>query len=569
MNVFRRIAQALAAVAVLIVLAVQAPAQERNVAPLLDQISERAQVVILVPSLAKLSDKLAMVEEALQLGAPELNDALGQFKMVSGLTQGLNDEGAMLLVLEELGGALMGGQPRAYLLAPVRDYEAFLGNFQAQAAANATVAELQLDTGHTCFARKLEGYALLGQTRELVQAYQPARKSDAWLKKVGPLGSHYLTSSDISVIVDVESLSATLAGLSGMVQMLSEMQLANRPQDEQAAARAAAQWFMQGINNVVRDGAALVIGTDVTDGGVGLSLAIQFKANSELAKRFVGGGGAASHLDRLPDKPWLMALSMNAEALGFAHFAESIVPIIEAEDAALAEHFQTMLPNLRAMRGVSMLLMPPTADDDPGVMYVNTPDANAYRQTVGDYIKALNGKTLPGTDQPMTTTYNAGRLKIGDVSVDQYEQRLGAELTGSGYIAAHGEHVVQVTSPDMQLLTDAIKALDANQGVGAGGTIRQTRQSLSPDPALELYVDLSMVVSRAMGALAGAGFNRAGPQANAGQVEASAPIALSVSVREGGLVIRQFVSMEAARVMQTFMPMLQQLVPVDPQAAPF
>src|SRR5689334_14436438 len=125
---------------------------------LLDQAPADSPVVIYVPSLSQLSQKLATFNDAAGLGMPNLVDALGMFKQQLGATKGLKDDGAMMIVITDphiVEAADTGNGPPTLLFLPTSDYGALvtaLGGKPEDAIASVTMPGKRPG-----FARKLEG----------------------------------------------------------------------------------------------------------------------------------------------------------------------------------------------------------------------------------------------------------------------------------------------------------------------------------------------------------------------------------------------------------------------------
>ncbi len=541
MNRFGRISRTIVALVMLSVAATHAVAQANRIAPVLDQVSERAQIVVVAPNLSRLSEKLALLNESLELGVPELADVLGEFKRDAGVERGLADNGALVLVVEDATTALMGGQAKVYLLVPVSDYDAFIGSFDA--TVDGPVAQLNSATGDPNFIRKVGNYALVGETSAAVQSYQPANNGAKWIRKAGDLGGNALAGGDVAMVIDIESMSMTLAGMTTMLQFMAEMGIANAPPEQQASARAGVQWLIQGFQAFVRDGSALVVASDLTEQGIGGSIAVQFKENSALAKRFANGGKAADHLARLPDKPYLVAMSANTDAFNIAGIAESILPLIASTDVPAADAFKAMLPIVQQMRGMSLVVAPPTDEtQEPSVLtYMNVTDAAAYRDAFKKYLAQIDGKPATAADPTtVATRYTANQLKVGDVAADQYEIRTDALTAQTGYLVGKDEHILHTNVADAQVLRDGLAAMTRTNGLGANGDIAQTRKSLLPDSAFELFINFDAVMALAA-AMEG------GPVDNTGK---AGLIGVSISIGEGGAVLRQWTPMPAAKIIK-------------------
>ena len=103
---------------------------DAQVEAVLDLAAPDADAIVVVPNLSGLSRGLAALQQALGLPLPQMDDALGAFKRQMGMVEGLNDNGAMLLVTQDLVSALTTEPPRlpsVVLIMPTANYAAFVG----------------------------------------------------------------------------------------------------------------------------------------------------------------------------------------------------------------------------------------------------------------------------------------------------------------------------------------------------------------------------------------------------------------------------------------------------------
>src|SRR5690554_3435335 len=109
-------------------LALGAPRVEaqQTLPPVLDLVSAQSQVIVVIPSLSRLSERMGQVNDAAGFGIPGLGDTLGEFKRSVGIVRGLRDDGPMVLAFHRIDAE--GGLPFTMLL-PVSDFGAFVGNF--------------------------------------------------------------------------------------------------------------------------------------------------------------------------------------------------------------------------------------------------------------------------------------------------------------------------------------------------------------------------------------------------------------------------------------------------------
>jgi hypothetical protein len=580
-------------------------AKAADVRSALNQVPENAPVVIVVPSLAGLSQKISMLNDAMGLGIPQLADALGEFKRSFNMNNGLREDGPLLLVVASLEGLENPGQgePPVVMLVPVADYKAFIGNFQG-ADAEAAIAQLQGPNGQQLFARKADEFAVVGSDKALVEAFKSGGKGDAMLASAGKLGGKYLSGSDAAIYFNVPVMEPKL-GPALQKAMAEAQAMAAQQQGAQGAPdpelmKAVLSMYNDLLTMMLRDTSAGVMALDINELGVGFTGAAQFKQGSQMAGFFKNGAAASDKLEKLPNQPYLMASAMNLEGLALKPLIEGVLNRLPAnQQGGVAQVVRAALPLIEKTKSTAAAYYVPPQNAGlmgglfQGLTIVETTDAKGYVQAFKDQLTALNqvkiempaAPAAPGADpgaadaQPegpqamtFTTQFTPNAIQIEGVTVDQYQlqysfppammQQMGQMGpmmmmmggTGqTGYIAAVDDKmVVTTTTLSADIARQGIAALKAGKGLGTQQTITQVRQNLTPNPSVEAYLSVSGVMDVANPFMAMMGV----PQIQVPQN--LPPVGSSMSVQDGGAAQRLFVPSPVVRfVSDTIIPLVR------------
>ena len=532
-------------------IAITAPAMGQNadLPDILNLAPANAPVVVVVPSLSGLSQKIAKLnQDALGSSVPYMFDVLSTFKAMTGISTGLNDNGSLMLVVTS---AQIAAKPQMVMVIPVLDYAAFVGNFGGNAAD--PIATLAPPHGSAGFAKQIDQYAVVGESREDVENYQPGRAIDPIAAKVGTTGKRCLTTSELMVIIDIAALAPVLEpALQEMRNSLGEVsnQMAQMPQGPPPGAELVPIMmtvYMNAIDALVRDTSAIVTGLDISPQGVSWTGSAQFKNDSHLASIFTTGGGAAQQLDRLPNQPYWMASGMDLRGIATPTLAQDLLAAFQNQNEEDAEQdpFKLGLLIQQTAQLITQTTAMSTVYYQPaqpvmmggnflnGVAVYETTDAPAYTQTIQEYFQTMgefftqindlaqqaaahanpeeNG--LPQSQQPMSisTQYTPNALQVNGNAVDEYEikytfppemmQDMGPAgpmmmmmmggASQSGYVTTKGKFVVMTTTRDPQALQQALDAVDKNTGLGTNAAIKQVRQTgVLPNSSMESYLSI-------------------------------------------------------------------------------
>ncbi|MCC6679798.1 MAG: hypothetical protein IT445_02745 [Phycisphaeraceae bacterium] len=529
-------------------------AQAATAAEALDQVSAEAQIVVLVPQMSDASRKLSAWAQA--AGLPQQpGDTLGDFKRSLGIDAGIDDNGSMLVVVQNLQATQEpGGEPDVLLVFPVSDYAAFVSNWQGAAEG---VAQLTMPGEETGFARQIGDYAVVAEKRELVEAYTPAGAGQQIIESLGAGGSEVLDGSDAAIYLNLEKAGPTIAAMIEQVmqQVEANMAMSGAPSSQQA--QQVFSMYAAAARAVINDSSSILLTMDVADSGIGLHKLVRIKSGSTLAGYFPGGKStAASQLARLPKQPYIFAASVDCKAIDLAKVYTTMG---QQDNAAMQQmlgpawdtavelvgktevaSFVFYTPDQMAMMSGSLMNV---------LTVVQTADGPAFVGLLRQYMEQLNGmsvpiapaptsespapasespapasaETAPAEGQPSaqpaapamtySTTYKPGALTLSGVSVDQFQiqtvmppemmQQMGpmagfvnAFMSYRGFIASKDKQVVVTTSADPQMVTNTLDVAATAEGIGFDGAIADQRHNNLPgNSAMECYIDLGGIAS--------------------------------------------------------------------------
>lgn len=549
----------------------------------LHAVSPDPAVLVVIPNLSQFSHKVADLNDRLDLGHPQMTDLLGEFKLQTGIEQGLDEAGSLAIVISDLTGSINRNEEPAFImLVPVSDYTAFVRNFNGQPGVALT--ELTMPDGKPGFAKNIGQYAVLGQNRKVVAAYQPSGGTQQLSQCLGKVGQQCMRSSDAVLMINVEKLAPALEPklqrlIDEAMQQLDHVSTADPAADMLPMGKAVLTMYANAIKAGLRDTSSVVIGLDLSDKGFGLTESAQFKPGSFLAKVFSDGGGAANQLSRLGDQPYLVAMAMDLQGLDCGALVDELLAGLPEEQQLgwLGPVIQQGIALARPLKGVASVYYPPS---QPGAMGQNmftgvavyhVDDAPAYLRATQKYIEACDAMSFPaagsgraadgGADgQPQETTvdatYTPNVLQVDGIQVDQYETRINFPPSAmqemgpmmpimmmmgaggqSGFLAAKGDYVVATTKPDAQLIKRALASLDSQAGLGSRGAIAAVRRSLPADLTYEMYISVTGITDTANSFMTMFGM----PPVEAPQN--LPPIAMGVAVQNSGVISRLFVPM--------------------------
>ena len=251
-------------------------------ASVFEQAPADALVVIRVNNLEQVSGRLGKLARDLGIAAmvPPAQDPLGAAQDALGIANGLNKTGdAAFVVIDP--DQVDDGEP-VYLVLPVSDYQAFLGNF-ADATTEGEVSVIRFGPGgEPSYMANWGEYAVISPNRSLVGA-KPAEPF-----KVSPAAEREATSKDMVMIANIAAVRAKLLPLleDGRADFIDEV-LEELPDDEKAQKfKPTLTVALNQLINVgeafLRDGTNSTVGLSFAGDGIGITVLSEFAPESYL-----------------------------------------------------------------------------------------------------------------------------------------------------------------------------------------------------------------------------------------------------------------------------------------------
>lgn len=582
----------LLAVACLIPAMQAAPAVAQTPLPdVLNLAPKGAEVVVVVPNIASLRKKFDSFSEALGLkNMPGYVNPIDEMKRELKIGDGFNENGSALIVLTGLKNSIENGEePDIVVAVPVTNIDKFLSQYKP--TKDGDIYSFDSPNGKG-FARSVGKHCVMSPVKASVVDFKPGNGADTIGKAAGTLGRRYLTSSDVAIYVNVETLAPILRQkLDEAYKDMGDLFDAfGQGDDAQAqvmkSAKAMVAMMFEGLDSMLRDTNAAVIGSDMDSKGIGMTFTAQFRENSQLAKIFPGGGNAANLLAKLPGDPYMFAGAMDFRGINLAKVADSVAKQMPKDGGWISDMIKQSLPLLSKAKGMAQVYQVP---QNPagilggfgGLSIIETDNADEYLKVNQKYVQSMNNLKMelgPDPDgKPMVLTfaskYDAGVFQIDGVSVDQYQIKMnmppellrqmgpmagvmmGMGMTNqTGYVAKKGKFVLMTTLADTNLVKSGLKALGEGKGLGTDGPTAMTRKAgLPAKSAGEFYISVGGIIKTIQPFLAMMAPN--GPQIQV--PENLPPIALGMSAEDSGMAVRFYAPMPLIQWVKDFAMQMQ------------
>ncbi len=552
-----------------------------DLAAVMDQASAGADMVIAVPSMSKLNEAIAELNAKLGIQQPEMEDALASFKQEMGVSEGIDDNGPMLMVIQDLATPMQeDSEPDALILMLVTDYATFVKSINGT-PDGVTEVQLQSDTG---FAKQLGNFAVLGETKESVEAYAAGEQGAAMLKTIGSYGQSYGSSSLISVYFNLADLAPAFNAQieEGIAQMKAELENSDVEQtfDTEKMATAYASLGKTFVNGTQ----AVLFTMDSTEAGAGFAMGAGLKEGSDLAGYFTGKSSDGSVLARLPDQSYLYASGIDLAGINIDPLIDMAGEVMEAMSegpmAGMMAQSKQTLDMMKQVQRFGQVWYAPNAADPMAMMsggfmsFLNVyedetgQDGNAMRDQWQKSMEAMGQVAVPldeaeeAAQMTMDVTYQPSAMQVEGVRVDQYQinMQLPPEMMQGnpmammmmngygGYVAATDDAVMMTTGgTDPKLITDGLKAIGKNDGLGSAAKLNDLRANQLPEALFaEGYLSIAGVADMANPMLQM--FGGMPPV----QVPADlSPIAMGLGQQDGSLGGRFFIPMDVMLFVKT------------------
>lgn len=316
-------------------------------AQVLKQVPADTLMLVKLTNARQVSDKVAKLSETLGIAQfqPQMKDPLGFAKEQLGVTQGIKEDGDVVLAFLDPAAIGQRGDESILVLIPVTDYQQFVGNFQG-AQQDGEVTEARI-TGETSFIAQWGDYAAISPSKDVV-----SKRPEAAISVRG-LAVQELERKDVVFYANMEKLRTTVipALQESRPQFLEELERNMNADPQQAiyipVAKAAAEQGLNALEGFFRDAQGATIGLNLDEGGISTSAMAEFSDGTYAAQKIEALKPAGDQIVRgLPMGDYLLfgGTALNGQVLigvinDFADPVLAELNKIEAPEAAKVRTF--------------------------------------------------------------------------------------------------------------------------------------------------------------------------------------------------------------------------------------
>jgi len=501
---FRRIAMCVVATAAL---ASQAPAQLPAV---MRHVPQDALATVVIPSIDQLDRSVTGVTAALEMPAAA---SPKQMLAMMGLREGVDFTRPVAIVIGANVAEM--GDDAVALLAPTTDYAAMVAQFQPEQQNGLDAFELN---GAPAFAKPLaDGYALIGPSADVISNYEGGMDAGAMADALGLAGLAVTEKSDIYLVANMPAIAAIvrpmLAEARGELaeQGAAIAAMSGQDPEEFVAQMQASFDFIDQFMGEARGG---VLGASAGPLGISFDMATAFTDGTQMAGWFDAPGDSASLMQRLPDKPYLLAGAADLSSPGMQDAMEAYAKF--AKGAAIGMpglenlDMEAALTNLNgyafgAYQNPAGLMGGLFAG---AVLYADSDNPGEMRNFIRDTLNTLGN--VEGA--PFTTHFNEGAVEINGGAADSWgmtvqpdpNNPMGAQAMQmmfgpgggpSGLLATTDGGVVMTYSQNSQNLADAMRVNPANS-LGGNQLLAQVAANLPEPRTAEMYYGVQSILEQ-------------------------------------------------------------------------
>ena len=574
-------------------LAVAQEAAEQAFSPqtTFDLIPAGADIAIVIPDLARFGQKMAMVNRLLELDSAGMADVMEEFRSAAGMRKGVADRGGAVVSMSLSDQASDPGRPAALLVLPVSDYASFTADLGGD--DRTAITALTMSSGMTVHCKKAGAYAVLGARKDMVAAYQPSGAGSGFVAGgTGGMAIEQLASSDVAVVLNIESMRPLLTVLSeGMLTTMQERFAEAPPVGGKIGSqvvKAVGAIAADAVRGALRDISLMALTVDISEDGIALTAAAQFRAGSDLAALFgeSAAGAQSSVLAKFPADPYLKAESMNMSGIHVAKVVAMLETYLTRNELPwLAKIVDSQIPvavleKIKSASSVSYMpdqvnMMSMGAQFGGGSV-IETDDARGFVAAFRAYVEGLHNTTidlpaLPGpsgtaaADAPpikikLTGIYNSDAQEVIDnVQIDLYSisydlpfplmTAVGPEVSMAlnsvrekrGFVAVVDKFVIMTSTDDDQLLRAMLSSVKQNKGLGKNKGLTMVAGHLQSDAAYRGYLSIADIVASARAVITASVPLNEAPQWS--EFEDLPPIGWALVVNQEGVAKRLFLPM--------------------------
>lgn len=523
------------------------------------QIPGDAPVFIAAPKLSKLLAKIAVINQKLGFNQMRMNNTLGFAKAMLGLMAGVDDAGGAAVVLTDIPISKMGtpgtpggaAEPKVLVILPVSNYQTFLGNFGVNSGNGVQSVTMMNKQMHV---KQVGRYAVISDDQAQVVAYRAPAANGSVAAVAGDYVDHALAHSDIVFGVNLATMvpiarSALKQQLAQMGQML-KMFGGGDPQTAQFMG-VFLTLYGNVLDALLRDGELLLCGLDVSRHGLGISCLAQFREGSPLANTFARNPSQPPRFSRLPNRPYLFAMSMNSGTLPLRQWAHDLVNVLPKDNG-----FSRVMASADALTSAagdewqfafyapasSAAASRPLAN---GLYVVSAPNPQQYVAAYRQLVTSMNSFGFGGFSYQ--TTYQSTARQIGDQLIDQYtigmvvpaamQQQAGpatlATARQKGLVIPIDGAVVVALDAEDAIISEVLAMDSTANSLDQGKSLAATRKRLPRKSIAQFYVNIGGIIDSA---------RRAAPRSAMAAVPSLPaslpPIGASISASGGTIAMR-------------------------------
>jgi hypothetical protein len=568
-------------------------------------------MVISVSSMQGVSERLSRLNDSALIDIAPLSDVVGQIRSALRVTKGLREDGPMAVVAPVGSAAALtagfdwNALTKAVVL-PTNDYTAFVTALGGDPAAAGSTAIHPIGE-RPGFARSLPGgFLVLGGQKEVVDSYTSVGAgASQLLTNAGTAGARVLNSADITIYLNMQALGPAISKsiTASFEESDRVLEAASKGSDPAGYVikRVWSRMYGDAVRAFIRDTSVMVIGIELTEAGIVFNVTAQFKPGSFTATAMAGNGDVTGLMAKFPQDAFSLAFVTNTKALGIKQLFEEAAarcdgPEGATPESALLKKAANVVDKARSIGHVSYAAQPGNSSE-PSLWLLETTDPKAFIAAFRDFVTAFPEyqpmvklpKSMGGTGETAGkgkgetspfkpgSSYSPNVLQIDGSPVDQYEltfaapegflkslptkvQPFFAEMaTGgrTGYLSSFNNIVVVSTSPDAQIVRQALLAARQTTGLGSEGAISEVRTLQIAKPNFEGFVSLSAASKMAIEWL-----GHAHPMPAMQFPPTLGPISISGATEAGGVTVRvilttyllQFISENRSWYAAAFVP---------------
>ncbi|MEM1328943.1 MAG: hypothetical protein AAGG07_00130 [Planctomycetota bacterium] len=519
----------------------------------MDRLPNDAVLVVGVENIADFRSNLEAL--AARFNAPLETDDLDELLDADGLDADGSVAFAVFPGAEGEPIELEGENARAVVVVEVDSYDQFVEGFGGTPAAG--IVSVDAD-GETIFLKNIgDGFAAVAPNAEVLEGFDGKGGNAAGFQSMfGDNGMALAASSDAFVAANVQALAPMMR--EGVEQMRDQMEMMAQMAGPQGEQMTQSMVFIDALaDGFLGDGLAGLAGLTLSDDGVSIDLAANFREGSEVAGFFSAPGDTAKLFARLPDMPYYFAAAADMASPGLRTLVTNMAEM-QAEltpEGAQAMDFSKMMTDstgFAMVMGTTPAIMGGLFTNTVGYFSSDNPaqTRDAWKAAYADGAEmSMQGMTMSGE-------YNENALEIAGASVDSWSMTMTPDANNpaamqmrqmmammygpaggpSGYTAEAGGGLVSAFSQNQGTMALAINAANEGNGLSVNDRIMKALPDGSSSVVLVGIGSIGETVTGFM-AMMGGGPNIEIP----GDLP---PIAIGTATDHGGTHTRVYIPME-------------------------